>query len=58
MRKIIIALVIFSIFTVTAFGIMKSDKVTKEVAGFLDGNVLFEIKDGTVTILNEEFRLP
>lgn len=54
-----IAAVLLCVFTVLAFQAV--DKNTKQVAGFLDSNVFFDMhkENGqtVITILNEQFKL-
>ena len=57
MRKLIAALIIAVIILLTAFAIFVADKNSKSVAGYLSSNTVFKAENGTITILNEEFRL-
>jgi hypothetical protein len=57
MRKIFICAVITAIFIVAACAFYESDRNSKELADFLNTNVMFEYKDGKLTILNEKISL-
>lgn len=57
MRKIMISAILIAMVLLTAAGIAKADSGTKQVAGFLDGNILFGITDGTLTVLNKQIKL-
>lgn len=56
-RKIVITILIIAMALVTAAGIAKTDSGTKQVAGFLDSNILFEYRDGTLTVFNQQIKL-
>lgn len=57
MRRLLIIVIFAALCILTALGILKVDKNTKQVAGFLDDNTVFDIKDGTVTLFNEKIKL-
>lgn len=56
MRKFIIAVILFAVTLVTVAGIAISDSGTKKVIGKTNGSVLFEYKDGALTIMNIRLR--